>query len=150
MSHLNQTADQDIKLINEENIIRLSNKIESIGNDGIRKSKFFYKNVWRLLLSYTFFGNGEFVRKSTIKICNQQHINVSEIYIPNYADAIFDSKYIDTNYFCKPSIFRNKCVFVKNVSFLANQSYWADINHLNTKGSNVFTNSLYCYLLVNH
>ena len=147
LSHMIMSPEQDIKLINEKRFLRLSNKIESIGENGIKKSNHFYKNIWRGILSFFLFGNGESVKKLTIELCNQKNINLTEIYIPNYADAIFDSKYIDTNYFSRPISIKNKCLYVKNVSFLANYTYWGDNDHLNTKGSNIFTSSIYFYLL---
>ena len=125
---------------------RQLNKVEFINSDGVKQninSKNVYNNIWRVFLSYTIFGNGEVVRKSTIELCNSKNIDVNEFYVPHYADAIFDEKNIDTNYFCRPDGFKNKCIFIKNVAFLANQKNWLDPDHLNSVGSNVFTDSIY-------
>jgi hypothetical protein len=142
-SNIKYDSIQQNNLLNEKINLRSIIKSEQIASNGIRKSTNTYKNIWRRLLSIIWFGNGELIRIKNIQICNKSKIDVQELYIPNFADALYDSKHNDTNYFFIPTGFRNECLFIKNVSFLANQKFWYDPDHLNTIGSNIFTDSLY-------
>ena len=103
----------------------------------------YIKNTWRYVYSNFSCGNGEDARIRTIAMCDNAHVKVAEIYIPNFPDACFDAKLDSNKYFFRRQGISKPCYHLKNVAFLSNQNYWFDQDHLNTKGSCLFTDSIY-------
>ena len=133
---VNELKDQKITLnarINSE--IFDENDILVLENNNL-------KNGWRRVYSNFFIGNGEDTRSKTISLCEEQNIEVAEIYIPHFADACYDVKLDSNQYFFRKKGVSKPCYHLKNVSFLSNQDCWYDIDHLNTKGSCLFTDSI--------
>jgi hypothetical protein len=133
---VNELKDEKITLnarINAE--IFNENNILVVKNNAI-------KNGWRRVYSNFFTGNGEDARSKTIALCEADNIEVAELYIPHFADACYDAKLDSNQYFFRKKGVSKPCYHLKNVSFLSNQDCWYDIDHLNTKGSCLFTDSI--------
>ena len=92
---------------------------------------------------YFHIGNGEQARNKAFLLCRKNKVRVAEIYIPYFLDAYYDKKYDLNQYYYQSTGLSKKCYHLQNVAFLSNQSFWYDLNHLNTQGSCLFTDSIY-------
>ncbi|MEY4292954.1 MAG: hypothetical protein RIQ61_1352 [Bacteroidota bacterium] len=132
-----------IKILDEQKFFNIRLKNEYFNNSNILTwANFKYKYIWRYFYSNFINGNGENARVKTLLFCQLNHIKVAEIYVPHFADALYDSKFNDNQYYFKSKAIKETCYHLKNVSFLSEQKYWFDLDHFNTNGSNLFTDSI--------
>jgi hypothetical protein len=142
-AHINLDQNSVKVLSNEKIVLNARMKKEIFNEKGILViENNALKSRWRQIYTNFITGNGEKARLKTISLCDVENVKVAEIYIPNFADACFNSQIDSNQYFFRKNGDSNPCYYLKNVSFLSNQDCWYDIDHLNTKGSCLFTDSI--------
>jgi hypothetical protein len=142
-SRINLNRNELKKLVDDKIILNCRINAEIFDENGVLVVKgISLINIWREVVSIFFSGNGETVRSKTISLCDKANVKVAEIYIPCFQDACYDTKFDSNRYFFRKRGVSNRCYYLKDVSFLSNQDCWYDVDHLNTKGACLFTDSL--------
>lgn len=140
--------DGPLHILIENSMLKFKKmEFEYIDFDGIHKTRGVVKNVFRKFIAFFVSGNAELVRTQNVKICTEKNIFISEIYIPNFADAYLSSnnKLVLKTFVANPML---RCVQINDVSFLNDFKYWNNIDHLNYDGALRFTDSLITRIIV--
>jgi hypothetical protein len=140
--------DKTFNIYVEKSLLKAKKmEFEFIDIDGLHKTRSDGKNFFRKFIAFFVSGNAELIRTQNAQICTEKNILVSEIYIPNFANAYLNRKKIFTSktFLAHPKL---RCIHINDVSFLNNFNYWNNLDHLNYNGALIFTDSLISRIIV--
>lgn len=123
---------------------------EKNANTVIKRLKIFKrKTVYHLWSKNNFLTNidsQENYIKTSYKICNTKGIQFSKIYIPKLIDVNNYMGY-KRNTFKQTETDYLGVIFFKDYNFLKKRNHWADADHIDESGANLFTLELMNYLV---
>ena len=82
------------------------------------------------------------MRSLSMDMIKNAGIDVSEIYLPIYTDALIADQTDKKVYFKMPRGYNYPCMSMNDYSFLNDPNLWFDLHHLNSNGAKMFTDSL--------
>src|SRR5262249_26514770 len=125
-------TDMPSQLYNDAVIsTEISKRMEYARNGINDDGTLFIENRFEAWWQKSYKGTAEPMRTKTMYLLNNWHIPASEIYIPNYFDAIIDQKTSVRSHFRKLVHEKCPCFTLNNFSFLKDPSLWTDVHHVN-------------------
>lgn len=123
-------------------------KTEKNDSKIVKTLKQFKRKTTQLILKNNFFFNRENQQKfilNAVKGAKKHEVNHEMIYIPILIDVGSNYAY-SRSYYRKGPLDDNGIIHLGSYDFLADRDYWDDKDHLNQRGSELFTERIIPYL----
>jgi hypothetical protein len=136
------TKAKKIEMINEEIKRRKVFKFSGFNEFGFTRPTSIVKFPI-YIFNYLVNGSGENLRERLIYDCKLRKINILELYIPTYPDALLNNTF---DFIFNPPYLNRTIKNPLNFNYLNGDEYWNDKSHLSNIGADLFTKKIVSYL----
>jgi hypothetical protein len=136
------TKAQKIEMINEEIKRRKVFKFSGFNEFGFTRPTSIVKFPI-YIFNYLVNGSGENLRERLIYDCKLRKINILELYIPTYPDALLNNT---SNFIFNPPYVNRTIKNPLNFNYLNGDEFWNDKSHLSMIGADLFSIKIVSYL----
>jgi hypothetical protein len=136
------TKTQKIEMINEEIKRRKVFKFSRFNEIGFTQPTDIVK-LPIYIFNFLANGSGENLRERLLYDCKSRNINIIELYIPTYPDALLD---YDSNFIFNRPNAKRTIKYPLNFNYLKSDECWNDKSHLSNIGADLFTKKIVLYL----